>query len=111
MKSITIQELKRLAGDSFTEEEYQQIATSSAKSKSHDTSKFSMTKYDNSLNKNIYGYDNYSVDLLDFEFMSVDCMHFEEKENRHGNKNFFMRVLITRRRVVVYLSASLIEWI
>ena len=89
VKTITIQELKRLAGESFTEEEYKEIATSAAKSKSHDTSKFSMTKYDNSLNKNVYGYDNYSVELLDFEFTSVDCMHFEEKENRYGNRNFF----------------------
>ena len=89
VKRITIQELKRLAGDRFTEEQYKEIATDSARSKSHDTSRFSISKYDNSLNKNVYGYDDYTIELLDFEFMSVDCMHFEEKENRHGNRNFF----------------------
>jgi hypothetical protein len=26
---------------------------------------------------------------MDFEFMSVDCFHFEEKENRHGNVGFY----------------------
>lgn len=27
--------------------------------------------------------------MLDFEFMSVDCMYFEEKQNQYGNTNFF----------------------
>ena len=31
------------------------------------------------------------LDVLDFEFISVDCIHFEEKENRFGNTNFFMK--------------------
>jgi len=31
------------------------------------------------------------VDVLDFEFISVDCIYFEEKENRFGNTNFFMK--------------------
>lgn len=26
---------------------------------------------------------------MDFEFISVDCMYFEEKENKYGNSNFF----------------------
>ena len=38
-----------------------------------------------------YGYDEYTVSILDFEFLSVDTMHFEEKENRHGNTNFFYK--------------------
>ena len=38
-----------------------------------------------------YGYDEYTVDVLDFEFISVDCIFFEEKENRFGNTNFFMK--------------------
>ena len=29
-----------------------------------------------------YGYDDYMVDILDFEFISVDCIYFEEKENQ-----------------------------
>jgi hypothetical protein len=31
------------------------------------------------------------VDVLDFEFISVDCIYFEEKENKFGNTNFFMK--------------------
>lgn len=28
------------------------------------------------------------VDVLDFEFITVDTMFFEEKESRHGNSGF-----------------------
>ena len=38
-----------------------------------------------------YGYDNYMVDVLSFEFISVDCIYFEEKENKYGNSNFYMK--------------------
>ena len=45
--------------------------------------------YDAASKKSVYGYDEHTVEVLDFEFLSVDCMFFEEKENRFGNKNFF----------------------
>ena len=70
IKTISIQELKRIAGDELTEEEYQKIAQ---KSKSHngDYSKMTESYYDNTLSRNVYGYDEYMVDILDFEFISV----------------------------------------
>ena len=38
----------------------------------------------------MYGYDEYMVHVLDFEFLSVDCMYFEEKENQAtGNRTYF----------------------
>ena len=45
--------------------------------------------YDQTLGKTVYEYDDNVVDVLEFEFLSTDCMHYEEKENRHGNANFF----------------------
>ena len=45
--------------------------------------------FDSAAQKNVYGYDEHTVEVLDFEFLSVDCMYFEEKENRFGNSNFF----------------------
>ena len=89
IKKISIQELKRLAGDSFTEEEYAKIAQGCAGLNGNDSSKLNQSYYDDFLKRNVFGYDEYMVDILDFEFMSVDCMHFEDKENRYGNKNFF----------------------
>ena len=89
VRQVTIQELKRIAGESFTEEEYEGIARKSAKGKAHDSSQFSSRRYDEALKKNVFGYDDYMVDVLDFEYIGVDCMYFEEKENKHGNTNFF----------------------
>ena len=89
IKRISIQELKRLAGDQFSEEQYAKMAQGSAGKYGNDSSKLSHKYFDDYLKRNIYGYDEYMVDVLDFEFMSVDCMHFEDKENRYGNRLFF----------------------
>jgi len=36
-------------------------------------------------------YDEYMIDVMDFEFMCLDQMHFEEKENQHGNSGFYYK--------------------
>ena len=88
IRTISIQELKRIAGDELTEEEYKKIAQ---KSKHHnsDYNKLNQVYYDDTLGRNVYGYEEYMVDVLDFEFISVDCMYFEEKENQYGNTGFY----------------------
>ena len=85
IKTIPIQELKRLAGDELTEEDFKKIAK---KSNGSNMSPYS-SNYDAASQKSVYGYDEHTVEVLDFEFLSVDCMYFEEKENRFGNTNFF----------------------
>lgn len=91
VKRMPIQELKRIAGDSFTEEEYKKIAEQVKNKQGNDPGKLSQTHYNERLQRTMYGYDEYMVDLLDFEFISVDCMHFEEKDSRHGNKGFYYK--------------------
>jgi len=88
IRTISIQELKRIAGDELTDEEYKKIAQ---KSKHHnsDYNKLNQVYYDDTLGRNVYGYEEYMVDVLDFEFISVDCMYFEEKENQYGNTGFY----------------------
>ena len=85
VSTLPIQELKRLAGNELQEEDFQKIAK---KASGSNTSPYS-SHYDASSKKSVYGYDEHTVEVLDFEFLSVDCMYFEEKENRHGNTNFF----------------------
>lgn len=89
IKRISIQELKRLAGDQFTEDEYAKMAQGAAGINGNDSSKLNHQYFDDYLKRNIYGYDEYMIDVLDFEFLSVDCMYFEDKENRYGNRLFF----------------------
>jgi len=89
IKRVSISELKRLAGDMFSEEDYKKIATTVANNSGYDKSRINDTQYDRSLNKTMYGYDEFMVDILDFEFVSTDCIFFEEKENKYGNSGFF----------------------
>jgi len=89
IKTISIQELKRVAGDQLTEDDYSKIASGAAGTNGNDSSKLNYSYFDDHLKRTMYGYDEYMVDVLDFEFLSIDCMHFEDKENRYGNKLFF----------------------
>ncbi len=91
VKRIPIQELKRLSAGQFTEEEYKKIAEKVKNKQGNDPGKLSQTHYNERLQRTMYGYDEYMVDVLDFEFISVDCMFFEEKESRHGNTGFYYK--------------------
>ena len=85
VKRIPIQELKRLSAGQFTEEEYKKIAEKVKNKQGNDPGKLTQAHYNERLQRTMYGYDEYMVDVLDFEFISVDCMYFEEKSSRHGN--------------------------
>ena len=91
IKRMPIHELKRLAGDQLTEEDYKKIADT-VKSKSQNKShRMSQSTYDPEMNRSHYGYDEFMVDVLEFEFLSVDKMYFEEKESRYGNVGFYAK--------------------
>ena len=81
IKRIPIQELKRLAGSEFTEEDYKSIAKKVKDKYSNDATRFNSSHYDDRYSRTIYGYDEYMVEVLDFEFISIDCMYFEEKDS------------------------------
>jgi len=91
VKTISIQELKRLAGHELEEEDFEKIAKSVKDRSGNDPQAFNRHSYNNRMMRQEYGYDEYMVDVLDFEFLSVDCIYFEEKENRFGNVNFFLK--------------------
>ena len=85
VKEITISELKRISRDEFTEDDIRKIMKVASKKRgNYDPTGYSI---DNKTNKEAYS--EYMVQILDFEFISVDCMFFEEKQNRHGNVGFF----------------------
>jgi hypothetical protein len=84
IREITVSELKRLAGGELTDEDLKKILKVASKK----SDKYSMSRDYRSFN-NKENYSEYIVQVLDFEFVSVDCMYFEEKENRHGNTGFY----------------------
>ena len=58
---------------------------------SNSAERFTEKYYDKQLNKYKYGYDEYTVEVLDFEFLSVDSMIYENKMSRHGNMGFYFK--------------------
>ena len=91
IKSVTISELRRLAAGQLEEEDLEEIARSSARTKGYDMTGFARTKYDEHTQRYRYGYDEYMVDILDFEFKAVDCLFFESKKSKHGNVGFYFK--------------------
>ncbi len=91
VKKVSIAELKRIASNELTEEDFKKIADNVRNNDGNDPSLFNKSNYNNRLLRQEFGYDEYMIDILDFEFISVDCIYFEEKENRGGNTNVYMK--------------------
>jgi len=94
VKRITISELKRLAGDEFTEQEYDQMARNVQNKYANDPNKLSHSYYDRNLQRTIFGYDEYIFEVMDFEFLSVDDIFYESKESRFGNVGFYYKGMV-----------------
>ena len=92
-RTVTIMELKRLAGNQFTEEQYQQIAQTVMNRYGNDPLRYATQgyNYETISNRYRYGYDEYKVQIMDFEFMSVDDIIFEKKESKFGNIGFYYK--------------------
>ena len=98
VKKISIQELKRLAGDQLTEQQYEKIAKKVMGRHGNNSSSYNRRHYDEINGRTNYGYDEYVVEVLDFEFLSVDTMYFEEKTSRFGNTGFYNKGFSYRER-------------
>jgi hypothetical protein len=92
-RTVTIMELKRLAGNQFTEAQYQQIAQTVMNRYGNDPLRYTTQgyNYETISNRYRYGYDEYKVQIMDFEFMSVDDIVFEKKESKFGNIGFYYK--------------------
>lgn len=91
IRRMSIQELKRIAGDDITEEQYEKLARSVQTKYSNDPSKMYQNQYDNAAGRTSHGYDEFIVEVLDFEFISVDDVYYESKESRFGNVGFYLK--------------------
>jgi len=91
VRRISIMDVKRMAGDQFTEEQYQKLATMVQYKFNNNPNRLTQSYYDKNLQAVAYGYDEFIVEVLDFEFMSVDDVYFEEKASRFGNVGFYYK--------------------
>ena len=91
VKRINIGELKRIAGEQFTEEQYMEIGRAVRNKYSNAPNRFNDSRYDSGFDTYHYGYDEYAVEVLDFEFLSVDSMVYEKKMSKYGNIGFYFK--------------------
>lgn len=81
VREMSISDLKQLAGEQFSEKDYQEIAEKHSGIKS--SNKMFPT------NKSYYkAYDDNKIKVLDLEFFSVNQMVHESRFDRRGNKKF-----------------------
>jgi len=85
IKEVTVSELKRMAGGELTEDDLKEILKVASKK----SSKYGASPSDYRAYNADKDYSEYMVQIMDFEFISVDCMYFEEKSNRYGNTGFY----------------------
>ena len=91
MKRMSISELKRVAGNQFTEDQYEKMARTVMNRFGNDANRFMDQRYDVGMDRYYYGYDEYTINVLDFEYVSVDNIIFEKKESRFGNVGFYYK--------------------
>ena len=113
--TMTIGELKRIAGDQLSEADYESIANEYAgKNQNNDISP-NQESYMNQFDYE-FEYDKYRVTVLDAEFFSINDLKYEKKKNAYGGytvnkkphnyktpkKSKFERELIATSVKVVY---------
>jgi hypothetical protein len=91
VERIPIAELKRRAGDKFTEEEYGELAKNVGSFFGNDISKLKEHSRGHGGIINSYGYDSFLIDVLNFEYKTTETKIYEEKVNRWGNKGFYKK--------------------
>ena len=91
VRRISISELKRLSGGQLQESDFEEIARMAAKKQNYDTTNAFYASYDKYLDQTKYGYDEFMVEVLDFEFKSVDVMNYESKKSKYGNEGFYAK--------------------
>ena len=84
VRTITISELKKMASDQLTEEEYETIANLYRGKNGNPNSYSNAYTYDSSTESYSFEYDDFSVDILEGEFLSINKYNFEKKENNFG---------------------------
>ncbi len=80
---LTIAELRKIAGDQFTEDDYKEIATKLKGQYGNPNSISDFVRINHS-----YGYDTHRLNVLDIEFYSTNDLVYEQRIDRRGNQVF-----------------------
>jgi len=83
IKSISVSELKRIAGDQLSEKDMDGIMKTAV----HRDPKERHNYYHQKIRNDEH--DEYMIQVMDFEFKAVEMMYFQERDNKYGNTGFY----------------------
>ncbi len=90
IKEMSILDLKRVAKN-MTNDEWLAIAKANSSRDGNDAGRINYSTYDEVSGTNSFGYDEFRVTVLDFEFIGLDQNVYEEKNSKYGNVGFYKK--------------------
>ena len=90
IRQMSILDLKRIAKD-LTEDEWYKIAVKVKDKYGNNAARIGQQYYDQASGRNAFGYDEFRVSVLDFEFIGLDQQVYEEKQSKYGNVGFYFK--------------------
>jgi hypothetical protein len=90
MRQMSIIDLKRIAKD-LTEEAWMKIAIKVKNKYGNDAGRIGNQHYDKASGVTSFGYDEFRVSVLDFEFIGLETAIYEEKTSKYGNVGFYYK--------------------
>ena len=90
IRQMTIMDLKRIAKD-LTEQQFEKIAHQVKNNFGNTADRLGQKYYDQASGTTAYGYDEFRVSVLDFEFIGLDQQVYEEKDSKYGNIGFYFK--------------------
>ncbi len=89
IRQISLSELKRIADNELSEEQFAKIAAGVKGKYGNNSASLGRTTFNERTGRMEYGYDEYTVEILDFEFIGLDEVVYEEKMSKYGNMGFY----------------------
>jgi hypothetical protein len=91
IRRMSLAEFKRVAGNHVTEEQIQKIAQGVKGKYGNNSANIGRSTFNERTGRMEYGYDEYTIEVLDFEFIGLDEMVYEEKMSKYGNMGFYFK--------------------
>jgi hypothetical protein len=90
IRQMSILDLKRIAKD-LTEDQWLKVAQKVKGKYDNNSSLIGQSHYDQSSGTTSYGYDEFKIPVLDFEFIGLDTKVYEQKDSKYGNIGFYFK--------------------
>lgn len=91
VEQMTITEFKRIVKDNISQDEIKKIAGLYKSRYSNKKDKFGWTDRNSTEPPHRQPHDEFLIDVVFFQYKTVETQYFEEKSNKYGNKGFYKK--------------------